>query len=482
MSRLLLVNASEPEETRVALVEEGRLEEFRRERAAGAPLVGSVYKGRVVNLEPAIGAAFVDIGVGRNGFLHVSDIPEAERRGSQRIEDHAPLDAEVLVQVTREAVGSKGPVLSADPSLPGRFLVLLPRSTARGVSRRIEDDAGREELRALSDELARRAKAGLIVRTAAAGATRRELARDLRDLRKLWTAIEARASALRAPAAVYSESDLLARALRDQLDRGVDEILVDTPEALARIRGMLAAERRRSPPAPVRLHEGPAPLFHAHGVEEQVDEAHARRVPLPGGGSLVIDRTEAMVAIDVNSGRGREEGLEETARKTNLEAAAEVARQIRLRDLGGVIAVDFIDMREAENVRAVERAFREALRRDRAPLTPGKLGPFAVFVLTRRRLGGEAANGERICPRCGGVGHVFSAEAVALRAFRELLAKAGGRGRSPIRALLAPEAAAHLRSSRAGAIRALSEERGREILVEADPSFPPDRWEVRTLR
>jgi ribonuclease E len=483
MERLLLINASETDETRIVLLEGGRVEEYRRERAAGSSLVGNVYKGRVVNLETPIGAAFVDIGIGRNGFLHESDLPGGgEARGSGDAGGLPPLGAEIVVQVTRDSVGPKGPVLSADPSLPGRFLVLLPLSRAGGVSRRIATNGARDQLRALARALGNRAGAGLIVRTAAAEATARELARDLRSLQRLWASIEERSSSASPPALLHAEGDLIGRTLRDRADGGLDAIVVDTPEALARVEEALRTSRKAPVPR-VRLHEGPAPLFHAFGVEEQVDQLLARRVPLPGGGSLVIDRTEAMVAIDVNSGRSREEsGLEETALRTNLEAAAEAARQIRLRDLGGVVAVDFIDMKSAGSCRAVERAFREALRRDPAPVNAGKLGQFAVFVLTRRRAGGDGVAGGAICPRCGGAGQVVSPDTVALRVFRELMAKAAGRGRSPLTARLAPEAAERLRTVRAGALRALSEERGREIRVEAEPSFPPDRWEIAPSR
>lgn len=481
MGRRLLINAAEAEETRIALLEDGRLEELRTERSTRSTLLGSIFKGRVVNVEQGIGAAFVDIGCGRNAFLHVSDCPGIAG-GQARIEDHAPMGGEVLVQVTREGFGSKGPVLTASISLPGRFLVLLPFAEAAGASRRIPEEADREKLREMARLLGKRAGCGVIVRTAGAEATRRELLRDLRALQNRWNAVLARAATATAPALLYAEGDVIARALRDLLDRQVEEVVADTPEAAARAREALASDRPTSPP-PVRLHEQAMPLFHASGVEEQVDRLKLRRVPLPSGGSIIIDRTEAMVAIDVNSGRTREgSGLEETALQANLEAAAEVARQIRLRDLGGVIAVDFIDMTDPEHVRQLDRLFRESLRRDRAKLRPGRLGPFCVFVLTRRKAAGETPAAERVCPRCGGAGHVVAPEEVALRAYRELSARAAGRGRSGLLLRLAPEASALLQPAREGALRALEEESGRPIRVEADPALPLERWEIRPLR
>jgi ribonuclease E len=468
-NRVLLINAAEAGETRAALVEDGRVEEFRCEHAATQTLVGNIYKGTIVNLESGIGAAFVDLGEGRNGFLHESawnrDAPFA-------------LGNEIVVQVTRESIGSKGPMLTGDVSLPGRFLVLLPYSSGGGVSRRIGETGNRNELRALAKELEERSGSALIVRTAGANRTKRELMRDLRALQRLWTAVEGRAQDAVAPALLYAESDLVARAIRDLVDPSVSDIHVDTPEALDAARRTVRLVQPELA-ARLRLHAAPEPLFHAFAVETQIDRLHARRVALPGGGSLVFDRTEALVAVDVNSGRMREgEGLEETAKKTNLEAAEEVARQLRLRDLGGVVVVDFIDMREADNVREVERAFREWLARDRARVRPGRLGAFGIFVLTRRRAGAGGAAVRRACPRCEGTGEVIHPDEVALRVFRELRARACRRGRRGLRARVSPGVAEILQGARSAVVDALSGESGREIAVEADASLPADGWEV----
>jgi len=475
MGRLLLINTSEPEETRAAVVEDGRLEEYRSERAAQGLLVGNIYKGRVKNLERGIGAAFIDLGVGRNGFLHVSACPGA--RAAARIEERFAVGDDAIVQVTRESIGPKGPMLSGELSLPGRFLVLLPFSEGGGVSRRIGTEDDRTKLRELAKDLERHAGMGLIVRTAAADQGRRELLRDLRQLKRVWASIEAKAARESAPALLYEEGDLVARALRDLVGRSVTEIIVDTPEALQRAREVMEAIQPELA-LRLRLHAKGEPLFHAHGLEDQVDQLRARVVKLPSGGSVVFDPTEALVAVDVNSGRTREEELEETALRTNCEAAEMIARQIRLRDLGGVIVVDFIDLREAAHCKEVERAFKEALARDRARIRPGSFGEFGIFPVTRQRTG--SGSPRRPCPRCGGSGDLVHPEEVALRVFRELRARAARRGRAAIRARVSPDVAEELQRSRSGLLEALGEETGRKIGVLADPKLPTESWAVET--
>ena len=451
MGTRLLLNTAQAGDERAALVVNGRLTEFLRERTDAASLVGNVYRGRVVNLESGIAAAFLDIGVGRNGFLHVSDCGAGDAPADARIEDHAAMGDEIIVQVTRDAVSSKGPVLTTQVGLPGRFLVLLPCGAGGGISRRIEETEDRTKLRALATELEARAGCGIIFRTASVDRERAELERDLEVLCRRWEAIVARTDS--APVVLHEERDLVTRALRDLADASVGEVLVDTPATRDRVRALL-------PEMSVTLHAGPAPLFHAFDIEEQVDTVHARRVALPGGGSIVFDRTEALVAVDVNTGRARDEGMEETTHRVNLEAAREIARQLRLRDLGGVVAVDFIDVREAEHVRELERTFKEHLRRDRARVRPGRMGPFAIFVLTRQRAGDGVADSGGLCPCCGGAGRVAQPEDVALRVYRELLAQA------PARARVSPAVAAAL------------QDLGEDLAFEADESLAPDGWIV----
>ncbi len=375
--RTLLINDLDPGETRAALVDDGIIEEYRCERASEPRLVGDIYKGRVVNLETGIGAAFLDFGGGGNGFLHVSDCAG----GVTRIEERFSMGDEAIVQVTREAVGDKGPVLTEEVSLPGRYLVLLPFAETGGISRRIEQAHDRRQLRALLQDLEQEAGGAVIVRTAAADRTPDELRSDAQSLKGRWEAIQGQAREHAAPHCLSAESDVIARAVRDWLDDTVDEVVVDTEAADIAVRSLTRAGR-------ARLHAEPEPLFHLFGVEEQLDLVAARTVALPGGGSVVFDRTEALVAVDVNSGTTRErEGFEETALRTNLEACAEISRQLRLRDLGGLVVVDLIDMDDPERARQVDEVFRECLAADRARIRVGGLGPFALFTLTRQRTG-----------------------------------------------------------------------------------------------
>ncbi len=479
--RTLLINAAEPEECRVALIDDGRLEGYRVERSGSVTLVGNVYRGRIVNMESSIGAAFVDIDCGRNAFLHVSDCVGVRPEDRTPIEEHVQLGEDVLVQVTRDSVGPKGPVLTANLSLPGRFLVLLPFSEGGGISRRIAEEDNRTKLRGIVRELEEQAGAGLIVRTAGAERTKRELSRDLKALTRLWESIRTRATDGSGPALLHAEADLAVRALRDMLDDEVEEIVLDDPVVLKRVEETLNAWQPELT-GRLRLHDDPRPLFHAYDLELQIDRLGARRVRLPSGGTIVFDQTEALLAVDVNSGRTREEELEETARRTNLEAATEIARQLRLRDLGGVVAVDFIDMREDEHIREVESVFKAALKKDRARVRPARLGSFGIFVLTRRRAGAAGASASRPCPLCGGGGRLPMPEVVALRVFRELAARAAGRGRAPLRARLSPEASGVLELVKRGALKALRDESGRSIEVVADASFAPEQWKVETVR
>ncbi len=483
MARILLLNAAEAEERRVALVQDGRLEAYRAERAgSAAPQRGNVYKGKVVNLETGIGAAFVALGSGRNGFLHMSDCLPRDGKAPARIEEHVALGDPVLVQVSRESVGSKGPMLTQNIGLPGRFLVLLPFSEGGGISRRITERSEREKLRELLEHVQAPAEVGWILRTAASGCTRKELQRDLSSLLRVWRAIDKRSRTAKAPALLHAEGDVLVRSLRDLVDKNVDEIRVDDAEEYQQVQESLRALQPRLLDR-LRLYEDARPLFHAYEIEDQVDRLASRRLSLPSGGSLVIDRTEALVAIDVNSGRTREEeGLEETARRTNLDAAPEIASQLRLRDLGGVVVIDFIDMLDKNHVREVERTLKQALKADRAKVRMGRIGPFGTLALTRQRIVAQATGETRTCPACGGAGEVQDPLHVALRAFRELKERCGGKGRRGLRVILRPEAARLLRERRKEALEQLCRSSGRKLLVEEDPDLAGGAWRLEHVR
>jgi ribonuclease G len=436
----LLVNATPPE-TRVALLEDGRVVEVLHERRTKSGLVGNVYLGRVHRVLPGMQAAFVSIGLERDAFLYVEDVaprpaefdfgdvetaaaePDAgsEREDRPRIDDLLKEGQEIVVQVTKDAMGGKGPRVTAGISLPGRALVYLPGAREIGISRRITDEAERERLRAILERLG--GEGGLIARTAALDLSEEDFRPDYRYLTDLAARIARRRESVGAPALLHRELDLAARSVRDLAGPDCATIRVDDERTRDRLKELLESI---SPVLASRLElfEGPPPLFEAFGVEAQIENALRSRVTLPSGGSLVIHQTEALVAIDVNTGRfvGKD-ALEETVYAVNLEAAPEVARQIRLRDLSGLLVVDFIDMEEPAHRGAVFARFEEELARDRARTRVLPLSEFGLIEVTRQRSRG---NIERLltrpCPACGGSGRVKTDLTLALDLRRALLA------------------------------------------------------------
>src|SRR5262245_54709667 len=472
MKQEMLINVSQPEECRIAIVEDGVLEELYIERSSQDNYVGNIYKGKVVNLEPSIQAAFVDFGVGRNGFLHISDVePQYYRQGGydpgkplesaatahradvdvghddreeaggpgppRRQRGHRPgarprikppiqeilrRGDELLVQVIKEGMGTKGPTLSTYISIPGRYLVLMPALGRVGVSRKIEDDEVRRKLRDVMLELNPPKGLGFIVRTAGIDRTKKELSRDLAYLLRLWKVIVRRIRKYPAPIDIYEESDMIIRTIRDIFTGDVDSIYIDEPVAYERAKEFLQIVMPRYVNR-LQLYEGKEPLFHKYRLDEEISRIHQREVPLRQGGGIVIDQTEALVAIDVNSGNFRaEDSAEETAYQMNLLAAKEIARQLRLRDLGGVVVNDFIDMRKERHRRNVERALRDAVRRDRARTKILRTSPFGLIEMTRQRIRPSLKRSVyRDCPGCNGSGVVKSAESMAIEVVRMLI-------------------------------------------------------------
>jgi len=457
VATILLINTAIASDPRAAVVVDGHVDELMREHAAGGPQPGDICRGRVVNLEASVGAAFVDVGSDRNGFLHVSDLPGVGGVGEERarIEDHHSIGDWVTVQVTRAPVDAKGAVLSANISLPGRYLVLLVGAPSLGVSRRIGNAEQRERLRELSGELVAQSGHGVILRTAAIDASPDAIRADFDRLLQAWSAVEDVAGD-GPPRILRADSDFATRAVRELAGPELEQVVVDTEQAWERAESALATfdldERVR-----IERHEGPRPLFHAFGIEQQIDECCARKVRLPGGGHVVFDRTEALLAIDVNSGRAREGGfLEETAQRTNAEALAVIARQLRLRDEGGLVVVDFIDMKDEANNVSIEQGFRAALRRDRARVQIGGLGAFGLFTLTRQRR----------MPHEDPWQLPHRAAARALRDIRDRLA----RGAGPTLAVRAHPETAHLLESMVGGA-------GGPVIVP-DPAMEPGEWAV----
>ena len=390
MTKELIANV-EPYETRVAVLDEGALINLFIER--GDPLAGNIYKGRVANVLPGMEAAFVDIGLERNAFLHVGDI-RSQRLAGEEIEESFGKGAiaerlragqEILVQVTKEPMGSKGARVTTYVALPAYYLVLMPTVNYVGVSRRIERDQERKRLRQLAEKL-RPKGMGIIVRTAAEGASEKDLADDVEFLLQMWNRVEERSRASRAPALVYQDLRLIRRVVRDQFTEEVSRFLIDSPEEHHRVGDLLNsfAPKLKSR---LQLYQGPEPIFEHTGVERELEKALRRKVWLKSGGYIVVDRTEALTVIDVNTGKyvGKTD-LASTILRTNMEAVGEIVRQITLRDIGGIILVDFIDMEAEPHRKKVMGALHEAVRRDRSKLHIIDLTGLGLVEITRKRV------------------------------------------------------------------------------------------------
>jgi ribonuclease G len=455
-------------ETRVALLEEGRLAELYLERASRPSLVGNIYKGRVENVLAGMDAAFVDIGLERNGFLHVDEVvvPEAAAGRSRKITNLLQGGKELLVQVTREAMGGKGARLTTQLGLAGRYVVYLPQAATSGVSRRLDEEE-RERLRGICKEL-RPGTGGLIVRTAAEGADGTAIARDLRFLQRVWAGVERRALESRAPSLVYTEAELAVRAVRDLLGPEFGSVLVDDERLQRRLVNYLRAVAPELAEQ-VGLYEEATSLFGRFGLEEEARKALARRVELPSGGHIVIDHTEAMTVIDVNTGRyvGRR-FLEDTTLKTNLEACREIVRQLRLRDIGGIIVIDFIDMTARANREAVLTALEAELAQDRTKTYVVEISPLGLVEMTRQNVTRglrEVMTGP--CPVCRGEGRVISEDSAVIDVERRLRSLAGSSAVSGLRVEVHPRVAIRLLGGRSPRIRQLEAQTGHRFFVEA---------------
>ena len=499
MKKEMLINVSQSEECRIALLEDGVLEELYTERTSQNNWVGNIYKGKIVNIEASIQAAFVDFGVGRNGFLHISDVeaqyfrqagydpdeimdgrypgvddehgadqdddvnddsdevddddddsddsddsdeggsgPRGNSRGRPRrsnklrsgrprfkppIQEIFRRGDEVLVQVIKEGIGTKGPTLSTYISIPGRYLVLMPALGRVGVSRKIEDEDERRKLRSMMLDMKLPKGVGFIVRTAGCERSRKELSRDVAYLLRLWKVIVKRVQTTPAPCDVYEESDILIRTIRDTFTDDIDSVIIDHPEAFIRAKEFVELVMPRVADR-LHMYEGREPLFYKYKLEQEIGRIHQRVVPLKGGGSIVIDQTEALVAIDVNSGnfRGGDKNAEDNAYHLNMNAAKEIARQLRLRDLGGVIVNDFIDMRKDSHRRKVEKTLRDAMSRDRARTKILRTSPFGLVEMTRQRIRPSFKRSVyEDCPCCRGRSLVKTAESMSIEVERLLM-------------------------------------------------------------
>ncbi len=496
MKKEMLINTVESQECRIAILADGQLEELYIERASSASHVGNIYKGRVANVEPSIQAAFVDFGGPKNGFLHISDLhpkyfgkkesQETEAVGRKRPHRSRPpiqkclqRGQEVVVQMTKEGIGTKGPTLTTYLSIPGRLLVMMPGMSKLGVSRKIEDDDARGRAKKVLSELKTPDDMGFIVRTAGVDRPKRDLQRDLRYLLRLWKTVEQNARKAKAPCELYRESDLVIRTIRDVYNTDVDRIICDSTEVGFRVKEFLEMAVPRSKHK-IEQYTGKEGLFHEFGLEEEIEKIYSRRVELKCGGSLVIDQTEALVAIDVNSGRFRAHSDAETsATRLNEKAAEEVLRQLRLRDLGGVIVIDFVDMRSEKNRRSVERVIREGLKDDRAKTKVLRMSAFGLLELTRQRVRPSLKDSlYHRCSYCNGMGLIKSDESQSLMVMRILQRAISVEDVAQIQVDVTPAAAHHLSNYQRVAIAHMEQESGKRIIVRSNPELSGHEVEV----
>src|SRR3954463_800030 len=492
MAKEMLINVSEGEECRIALVENQRLEELYMERTSATSHVGNIYKGRVTNVEASIQAAFIDFGLNRNGFLHISDLLPSYfgRRGEDIQEsvgrkmarrDRPPIQRclrrgdEIVVQIIKEGIGTKGPTLSIFLSIPGRILVMMPGMASKGVSRKIEDDAERRRLRQILEALDPPDDCGFIIRTAGVGKTKGEIERDLKYLARLWETLKKRRDGVPAPVELYTEGDLVTRTVRDLFTADVDRIVIDSGAVAKRVKDVIKLTSPRTKNR-VDVFEDPIPLFHKYGIEREIELMYSRHVPLPSGGSLVIDSTEAIVAIDVNSGKFRDHSdAETTAFKTDMEAADEIPRQLRLRDLGGVIICDFIDLRFERHRRELEKRLHDNLRNDRAKTKMLRMSQFGIIEMTRQRMRPSLKRSIYFdCPHCKGAGLVKTPESMALDVMRRLAIAANDQRVSRLDLVVCPEVGFYLQNKKRASLASLEQHWGKRIMITTDPKLGMD--------
>jgi len=460
-------------EKRIALLEDGVLEEYYFERSDKKRLAGSIHRGKVSKVVPGIQACFVNIGLRKNGFLHVSDIVDpaktyaeivgeelddatgARQAVKKKIEELVQARDDLLVQVVKDPLGGKGPRLTTNISLPGRYLVLLPRARRKGISRRIEDRSERERLKKILDSLPIPDSMGVIMRTFALGGTKKNFLRDLRVLLYSWKRIAKRYKEAEKPARLHEETDIVKRFLRDAMSDEITRVVVDSKSEYKELRRFVHSSLPRAGRGPeIELYREKVPIFEKHGLEKEIEKAFRSKVWLKCGGYLVIEKSEALVAIDVNTGRNVGEGdAERTILATNLEAAREIARQLRLRNMGGIIVIDFIDMKTKTNRKMVYDELKRSLRRDKARTYLVPISELGLLEMTRQREReslGEALFGK--CPYCDGTGDVKLPETVSIEIQRDVRRIASERKNVDVKVYAHPTVVERLKMEDSGAI------------------------------
>jgi ribonuclease E len=490
----MLINVMHPEETRVAIVHDGRLMELNIEISGKEQIKGNIYKGVVLRVEPGLQAAFVDIGRAKPGFLQIGelhpdywewrdDIPEEQRKRRPRIQEVLRRGQELVVQIEKDERDNKGSALTSYLSLPGRYMVIMPGSDSTGISRKVEQEGARKKLKEIVGEMSIPEGMGYIIRTEAVGRTPEELQKDFTNLTELYESIKRRASEIKGAGEIYRDSGLIIRTIRDYFSDDIDEVLVDSKDAYREAKEffrdtMPACEKR------VKLHKEKRPIFSRFQLEEQIDQIYEKRVSLPSGGSIIIEPTEALVSIDVNSGKSSgERGIEDTAFKANMEAAEEVARQLRLRDLGGLIVIDFIDMRENKHNSEVEKTLKNALKMDKARVNVGRISQFGIMEMSRQRIAKTLNDAIHLeCPHCEGRGKVKSVEAMAVSFLRKVHAAAAKGTVAEVRGGLPLEVAYYLLNRKKRELTQIENDYEIEVTVKGKTSFLLNQLELETVK
>ena len=485
----MLVNATQEEELRVALVDGQKLFDLSIEIPSREQKKANVYKGRISRIEPSLEACFVDYGATRHGFLPLKEVSrdffrQQPQGGRMNIRELLAEGQEVIVQVEKEERGNKGAALTTFVSLAGRFLVLMPNNPrAGGVSRRIEGE-DRDQMREVMNQLKIPDGMGAIVRTAGVGRSAEELQWDLDNLNAQWEQIAAAAKDRPAPFLVYRESDAVTRAMRDYLSDDIGEVQVDDPAAFQKAQEYMQRFMPTDAQRRLKLYTDDIPLFTRYQIESQIESAYAHKVQLPSGGSIVIDYTEALVSIDINSARATKgSDIETTAFNTNLEAADEVARQLRIRDIGGLIVIDFIDMESTKNQREVEDRLRDAVRMDRARIQIGKLSRFGLLEMSRQRLRPSLGESSHIvCPRCVGIGSIRSVESMTLAVLRLIGEELRKDRTTRVIAQLPVEVATYLFNEKREWLRTLEDRSSAELIIIPNPNIQTPEYSIRRVR
>ena len=481
----MLINATQEEELRVALVDGQKLYDLDIEHRTRVQKKSNIYKGKITRVEPSLEAAFVDFGAERHGFLPIKEISRQYYAGNgdrSNLKELIPEGTEVVVQVEKEERGNKGAALTTYISLAGRYLVLMPNNPkAGGISRRIEGDE-RDELREALRNLNIADGMGMIVRTAGVGKDQKDLQWDLDYLLALWQSIQDAAGEKSAPFLIYQESNVIVRTIRDYLREDIGEVLFDTQEsyeeAIAFIRQVMPQYENR-----IKLYDDKLPLFNRYQIESQIESAFERQVQLPSGGSIVIDPTEALISIDINSSRAtRGADIEETALTTNLEAADEIARQLRLRDMGGLVVIDFIDMSSNRNQREVENRMRDALEPDRARVQVGRISRFGLLEMSRQRL--RPSLGETsaiVCPRCSGQGTIRDIESLSLSILRIVQEEANKQKSQEVRATVPLVVSSYLLNEKRLAVAEIEQQSKTKLVIVTDPEMETPHYEITAI-